>query len=360
LIIFRYLTREILTTMGAVAGVLLLVIMGNRFIRYFSDVAQGDFPARLLGTLMLYQLPNFMQLLLPLALFLAILLAYGQLYLNSEVTVLMACGVSPRKLLHVALWPAGIVALLVGVCSLWLTPAGLVHNERMLDDQEQNADFSTLTPGRFQELGDRTVYTESLSDDASRMRDLFIAEQEDQVNGPPRQVITRAQSGYQASDPETGSRYLVLENGYRYSVVPGNAASDRLQFETYAVRLADAAATPEYDDVELLSTPALLASDDPEARGALQWRFSLPLMVLILTLIALPLSRANPRHGRFAKLLPSIFLYICYMSLLLAAQNAIAKGQLSATVGMWPIHIAFLALGLWLNRSRRPRRRRAL
>ena len=128
MIIFRYLTREILTTMAAVAGVLLLVIMGNRFISYFTDVAQGDFPARLLGTLMLYQLPNFMQLLLPLAFFLAILLAYGQLYLNSEITVLAACGVSPRKLLHVALWPAAVVALLVGVCSLWLTPAGLVHN----------------------------------------------------------------------------------------------------------------------------------------------------------------------------------------------------------------------------------------
>ena len=156
------------------------------------------------------------------------------------------------------------------------------------------------------------------------------------------------------------SRYLVLKNGYRYSVVPGSAASDRLQFETYAIRLAGAATTPQYDDVELLSTPSLLASDDPEARGALQWRASLPLMVLILTLIALPLSRANPRHGRFAKLLPSIFLYICYMSLLLAAQSAIAREQLSATLGVWPIHIAFLAFGLWLNRGRRPRRRRVL
>ncbi|MGQ7242105.1 LPS export ABC transporter permease LptF [Salinicola sp. V024] len=348
MIIFRYLTREILITMAAVAGVLLLVIMGNRFIHYFTDVAQGDFPARLLGTLMLYQLPNSIQLLLPLAFFLAIMLTYGQLYLNSEITVLMACGVSPRKLLHVTLWPAGIVAVLVGACSLWLTPAGLVHNESMLDDQKQNADFSTLTPGRFQELGDLTVYAESISGDASGMQNLLIAEQEEQANGPPRETLTRAQSGYQANDPETGSRYLVLDNGYRYSVVPGNAASDRLQFETYAIRLAEAATTTQYDDVELLSTPALLASDDLEALGALQWRSSLPLMVLILTLIALPLSRANPRQGRFAKLLPAIFIYISYMSLLLAAQDAISGGRLPVAVGMWPIHGFFLLIGVWL------------
>ncbi|MEO1872459.1 MAG: LPS export ABC transporter permease LptF, partial [Cobetia sp.] len=49
MIIFRYLTREILTTMAAVAGVLMLVIMGSRFIRYFSDAAEGDFPASILG-----------------------------------------------------------------------------------------------------------------------------------------------------------------------------------------------------------------------------------------------------------------------------------------------------------------------
>ena len=43
MIIFRYLTREILLTMSAVAGVLLLVIMGSRFIRYFANAAEGAF-----------------------------------------------------------------------------------------------------------------------------------------------------------------------------------------------------------------------------------------------------------------------------------------------------------------------------
>ena len=117
--------------------------------------------------------------------------------------------------------------------------------------------------------------------------------------------------------------------------------------------------------VEALDTPAAAA----ESTGALSRSGVLRRLMrdkvaaaaaLILTLIALPLSRANPRHGRFAKLLPSIFLYICYMSLLLAAQSAIAREQLSATLGVWPIHIAFLAFGLWLNRGRRPRRRRVL
>ena len=70
MIIFRYLTREILLTMAAVAGVLLLVIMGSRFIRYFSNAAEGEIPADILGTLMLLHLPGFLELILPLAFFL--------------------------------------------------------------------------------------------------------------------------------------------------------------------------------------------------------------------------------------------------------------------------------------------------
>ena len=101
--------------MSAVAGILLLVIMGSRFIRYFSDAAEGDFPVTILGSLMVFHLPGFMELILPLSFFLGILLAYGQLYMNSEITVMVACGMSPTRLLRVTLLPASVVAVLVAV-----------------------------------------------------------------------------------------------------------------------------------------------------------------------------------------------------------------------------------------------------
>ncbi|MFC0267274.1 LPS export ABC transporter permease LptF [Kushneria aurantia] len=348
MIVFRYLMREILTTMVAVTGILLLVIMGNRFIRYFSDVAEGDFPATLLGSLMLFHLPGFVQLILPLAFFLGILLAYGQLYLNSEMTVLSACGISPVRLLGASCWPALLVALAVALCSLWLTPLGLSQNERLLTEQQQRADLSALAPGRFQSLGGRTLYAEGHSDNNSRLQNVFIAERQRGEQGQRVEVLTRAESGYQATDEETGSRFLVLSNGSRVSVTPGSPALERLRFDTYALRLEDSSAQMTLDDVELESTAALLRADSREASAALQWRFSLVLMVLVLTMIALPLSRANPRQGRFARILPAIMLYVAYMSLLLAAQDAIAAGQLSAAIGLWPIHLLFALIGAGL------------
>ncbi|HET8791249.1 MAG TPA: LPS export ABC transporter permease LptF [Modicisalibacter sp.] len=351
MIIFRYLTREILITMAAVAGVLLLVIMGSRFIRYFSSAAEGDFPASILGTLMLYHMPGFLELILPLAFFLGILLAYGQLYLNSEITVLVACGTSPNRLLQVTMLPALLVSLLVAMCSLWLTPAGARHNELMLEEQQSRLDFTALVPGRFQEFGDgRIAYTSGLSDDQSRMQGVFISERQERSDGTPQTAITRATGGYQTVDPQTGSRFLVLTDGERYSVDPGRAVAERLEFDTYAVRLSRAAQMSELDEPEYASTRALLESNTPESWAQLQWRLSLPLMVPILTLLALPLSKVNPRQGRFAKLLPAIFLHISYLSLLLAALDAISRGALSPAIGMWPIHLGYLLLGIWLTR----------
>lgn len=349
LIIFRYLTREILLTMAAVAGVLLLVIMGSRFIRYFSNAAEGEIPVSILGTLMLFHLPGFLELILPLAFFLGILLAYGQLYLNSEITVLVACGTSPNRLLQVSLVPATLVAILVGACSLWLTPAGALQNEVLLEEQRSQLDFSALAPGRFQDFGGgRTAYTEAMSEDQSRMQEVFISERQSRSDGTPESVVTRAETGYQTVDPQTGSRFLVLADGERYSVDPGRAEAERLEFGTYAVRLSGAVEAPALDAPEYATTAALFADDALPARAQLQWRLGLPLMVFILTLLAMPLSRVNPRQGRFAKLLPAIFLYVAYLSLLLAALDAIGRGGWPVAVGMWPIHGGFLVIGLTL------------
>ncbi|MDL4862206.1 LPS export ABC transporter permease LptF [Halomonas elongata] len=351
MIIFRYLTREILQTMAAVAGVLLLVIMGSRFIRYFSNAAEGEIPVDILGTLMLFHLPGFLELILPLAFFLGILLALGQLYLNSEITVLVACGTSPNRLLWVSLLPATVVAILVGLCSLWLTPAGALQNEIILDEQSSQLDFGVLAPGRFQNFGGgRVAYTEALSEQERRLEGVFISERQRRDDGTPQTVVTRAAEGYQTIDEETGSRFLVLSDGERYSVEPGRAVAEHLSFGTYAVRLSRAAAErDDLDDPEYATTPALFTDGSAPAMAQLQWRLGLPPMVFILTLLAMPLSRVNPRQGRFAKLLPAIFLYVAYLSLLLAALDAIARGAWPTTLGMWPIHAAFLVIGLLMT-----------
>ena len=85
----RYAFRELLGVFVVVGLVLLLIGLGGRFIGYLQDAALGKYAADVLFTLMVYRLPEFLQLILPFALFLAVLLTFSRWYADSEMTVLI-------------------------------------------------------------------------------------------------------------------------------------------------------------------------------------------------------------------------------------------------------------------------------
>ena len=107
-------------------------------------------------------------------------------------------------------------------------------------------------------------------------------------------------------------------------------------------------ASDEVTDRDAIPTLDLIGNPEPRAIAELQWRISLPLLVFVVTLIAVPLSRVNPRQGRFLKLLPAILLYMAYLTILISARGALEKGKLSPTLGLWWVHLLFLAVGLLL------------
>jgi len=241
------------------------------------------------------------------------------------------------------------------MCSLWLTPTGALLTEATLQEQRSRLDVSVLAPGRFQDFGGgRTAYIRDFSSDGMQMQDVLVHEQAQPNAESTHSYVTRAGAGYQETNLATGSRFLVLEEGERYGVTPGRNDAERLTFERYTLRLGLSRSRQELDSLEYATTFELWSDSDPRAQAQFQWRTGLPLMVFILALLAQPLSRVNPRQGRFAKLLPAVFIYVAYLSLLLAAVDAIGSGSLSVTIGVWPVHALFLGLGgLLLWRSQR-------
>ncbi|ALN18173.1 LPS export ABC transporter permease LptF [Ectopseudomonas mendocina] len=351
MIVFRYLSREVLVTLSAVSAVLLVIIMSGRFIKYLAQAAQGVLDPGVLFLIMGYRIPGFLQLILPLGLFLGFLLAYGRLYLDSEMTVLSATGVSQQRLTAYSMAPALIVALLVGWLSLGLAPQGVASVARILSEQDALTELDTLVPGRFQSLrdGSRVTYSQELSPDRSELRGVFMSEKRFSTDGRSERGITVlvAESGRQEIQDD-GSRYLILENGYRYDGEPGEADYRAIQYDTYGVLLPKPEVAIEASEREATPTRELLGSSDPRMQAELQWRLSLPLLVFIVTLLAVPLSKVNPRQGRFLKLLPAIFLYMAYLGLLIAARGALDKGRLPAALGLWWVHGIFFAIGLLL------------
>ncbi|MNN33706.1 Lipopolysaccharide export system permease protein LptF [compost metagenome] len=219
---------------------------------------------------------------------------------------------------------------------------------QIINQQDALTEFDTLVPGRFQTLrdGSRVTYTEQLSEDRGQLAGVFISEKrvsEDKSKDHGISVLV-AEKGRQEIHPD-GNRYLILENGYRYDGNPGQADYRTIQYDTYGVLLPKPEVSEDITDREAIPTSELFKSDALRERAELQWRLSLPLLVFVVALMAVPLSRVNPRQGRFLKLLPAILLYMAYLTMLIAARGALEKGKLPIDLGLWWVHGLFLLIG---------------
>ncbi|USA42913.1 LPS export ABC transporter permease LptF [Spongiibacter taiwanensis] len=351
MILFRYLAGEMLKTVVAVTVTLLLIIMSGRFVKYLAQVASGDFAPDVLFMVMLYRLPNFLEVVLPLGVFIGILLSYGRLYVDSEMTVMSACGMSRRRLMIYTLVPATAVAAVVAWVSLWVTPTGIQAYVDLLAKSRADIGVKAAVEGRFRvdKSSGRVTYIESADREDQTMQGVFVAQPE--VSGDDDRalisVVTADRGRFQVDDA-TGQRYLVLDKGVRYIGEPGHMDYQVTRFDLLRQLLSDPEVKTYRQELDGMDTVALLGSPNSEDIAALQWRFSLALLVPIAALIAVSLSKTNHRRGRYSKMFPAFLLYMIYLVSLNAARDAIAKGQWPTLPGMWIIHAVFLVLGLLL------------
>lgn len=345
-LIRRYLHKEIYVTLFAVTAVLLFVFMSGEFITYLGLVAQGNLFVSTLFKLALIQIPIFLGLLLPLALYIAILLAYGRLFAESEMTVLQACGISWERLLKISLFPALLVTIMVSVVLWWIAPNLNRLQEQLIEHDANTAFLFAVTPGQFQKLGDsRVFYVESVDYQSGRFKDVFVAQK--QNDGESWDVLQATYADQQV-DQTTGNRFLVFYDGASYENKPGTLAYRITEFQEYSVRIEPSNTQESRYAQDTIPTWELLHSDEIQDRAELQWRISFPLAALVLTFLAVPLSRVKPRQGRFAKLVPAILLLIVYFNLLIMSRRWIASGVLPEWVGLWWVHLIYVMLALIL------------
>jgi lipopolysaccharide export system permease protein len=364
-ILARYFAREILQTTLAVTLILLLIFLSGRFARYLADAASGKISAEVIAYLLLYRTPSILQSILPLGLFLGILLVFGRMYVENEITVLHAAGISRVQLL----WDISLVvvpvAIATGVLSMYLSPAGFQRAEKMLNNEKKRSELELVEPGKFLELRGRrgAIYTGSISKDRKTMDDIFIVEQH--MDG--EWTVFRAPHGSQYYDESLDARYTQLQDGVRYSLNPGQAAVERLRYSGLKQHMQPADARYDVRTLkeDTLSIPYMLdeienpSLKDPKWRlsliATLQWRISLIVLVLLVAVVAVAMSRTTPRQGRYIKLLPAMLLYFAYMTTLDVLRRKISEGDMHTEPSMLMAHVLFLAIAVLLLFSDRLR-----
>ncbi len=358
MIIRRYLSSQVLSTTLAVAGLLTIILMSGRVIQFFEKAASGKIAVDLLSAVLWYRLPGFLELILPLGLFMGLLLALGRLYLDNEMAILSAAGIGPSHLVRWLVPSVLLITVLTGLMSTWWTPYGYAEADRLYAEQAERSTFELIQPGRFQRVGERMLYAD-LSDDKSVLRDILILETRPGAEGSgDRQVILQAAEGRRVNDPVLGRDAVELRNGQRWEVRPGDAAYQRIRFESYRMRLKQTDLSDrEVGTYRAIGTADIRAKAESDNKAAAEWgwRWSLICLVPVVSLLALPLAKVNPRQGRYLKLLPAIVLYLSYVVLIVAVKNAVEKGDLLA-YAFWGVHALYLVLGLVLLHGK-PRRR---
>jgi lipopolysaccharide export system permease protein len=145
-----------------------------------------------------------------------------------------------------------------------------------------------------------------------------------------------------------GTHLVTLYNGRRYEGTPGHADFRVIEFREHGIPIGAPATSTAPQEASGKSTLALLGSSAPADIAALQFRTSTPLMALILSLIAVPLSQLRPRQGRYARVGFAIVVFFVYSNLLSAAKAWLEKGDLPPIIGMWWVHALALTFGLYL------------
>jgi len=367
-IIDRYLLRELAQSFAAVTVILLLITVGSTVADLLNRIARGRAPADLLFALIGLRTVDGLTVLLPLAIFLGVLMAYGRLWRDSEMAVLAASGLDLRGLIRPLLWLAGPATLALGLVSFWLAPASVRLADRLLDDANRSMIVAGLEPGKFVSLpgSDGVIYVGAMSDDGQRFERLFVTtERGDEEDGSRRIDVITAPTGHMYHDADGEGRYLALMDGFRVEGRIGVDDFRLMRFERNDVKLPSGGAADGGGDRAKRSAPTaeLWRSDDLIQRAELHWRLASPMSALVLTLLALPLARSNPREPRYARLLIAILCYFIYANAIALGRAWMTSGKLAPAVGYWWIYLATIAIAallLWRGQQlRRPRAARS-
>ncbi len=348
MIVQRYLAKEVITTLAALTTIILLIFLSNQFVQYLSRSAGGSLPGMVVLKLMMLEIPNLSGLLLPLGLYMAILVAYGRLYAESEMIVLQACGYTQKQLIITTMGLSLIVAIISGVLMVWASPIIARDRQQLIKGGGVSALIQVIVPQRFTALnqGKRVFYVSEMSRDHTQAEGIFLAQQE--KNSSFWNIIW-AEKGF-TEENKKGSQFVVLKNGHAYKGAPGSADYQVLSFDKYKVRLPQSNNNALKSEISNTPTAELFPfnNKDPEKAAELQWRFSIPLMALTLGLLAIPLSKVEPRRGKLAKMLPAIIIYVIYANMMFVGRDWIIAKEVPTWLGMWWIHgvVFLLALGL--------------
>ncbi len=346
MIIDRYLLREVATPFIAISFALTTLYVTFSLTRYLTDATEGVLAANAVFTLTLLRALIALEMLLPVALYIGLMVALGRLYSDWEVTAMKASGISERRIIVPILGLAAAIGIAIACLSLWARPWAYNALYEFQAKARAFNELEQLEPGRFHydEKRQRVVFMDARSGNRE-LSGLFVRSQE----GDDIQVLTASSGNFEAyAEPDAHRLDVYDARIFRVGQGGSNLTG---HFDEFTLWLPTVIPDPVGYKPKRMSNTELAASPAPDASAELQWRESTAISALLLALLAVPLSRTQPRRGRYSKILIAVVIYALYYNVLGVARTGVEQ-QATSTLWWAPGLLALVVATAYLTGRR--------
>ena len=347
MILRRAFVREVLLTSVAVTVAMLMIFIVVRALGFLRQAAEGMIPVGSIFLLLLLKVMTYMDAILPLMVFVAILMVLDRWSRDNETIIMAASGYSPGYLLKPAAFLLVVSSVFVGGFSFYLSPLAVRVGGAIEHEFRTGKEVSGIMAGVFTETrnGRGVYFVERADNNLSMYEHVFVYGSDASQDG-----VVVAATARQEQDSKSGYRFLVLENGVRYEGVPGDPAYRVIEFESYSIRLLpDLVPEPPVPLRGWRNQELWQEYNSPSIRSELHWRLSKVVVLPVLILFALGLGHISPSQGRLPAIVGALVIYFCYTNVAgLAVATMRNSTALSPAIGLWALHLVFAVAAIYL------------
>lgn len=355
-IIDRYVALEVLLPFGMGVGLLTFTLVTGRMLKLTEMVVNHGVSLGEVVGLIAYIMPAFLELTLGMAVLLGVLLGFGRMSNDQEMTAARASGISLYRLAV----PVMAVAFVVYLVASWFAFSVRPWADSRLQDQLYYLTRTKAAAGLREkvfndDLPRIMIYVNKISDEDGSLHGVLIADSRD----PRQQNTIIATHGLVLPDEKTGGTTLRLFDG---SLFGSEAASDQshvTSFRVYdlTIRPKEGGAASLDRDADELSYGALIqridaararGKPDHEAETELAAKYMVPFATLLFALLGVSLGLKPARGGHSERFGVAVALFFLYYSIMRVGRTLAERGSLNAYIAMSIPDVVFLVLAVWL------------
>lgn len=334
MIINRYLICEISKPLTGILSMLVVLFASYSANVYLSDAVSGLLPTDTIAQLLGLKVLISLEVLIPISLYLSVVVALGRLYSDSELTVMFALRVTPTRVMGAVLTLAGLLALVVAGLSLAVRPWAYQRSHELSKQAEASINFKDMEAGTFYEdaHGNRVIFIGQRDGLETPAKNVFVL-----LKFNHKMLIGHAQQARQQQSTELGGGPKVhLHNAHIYEI-GGKKSQDNeiLNLKNATLNLGTPDVKPPGYSSLAASSAKLASSGLAKDIAEFQWRLSAPLSTLLLAMLGVPLSRARPQQGKYAKMTTAVLIYSGYYLLCTSARTWVENGEVAKFPGIW-------------------------